>query len=255
MGCNGSLMSVDTSADTQNGLAWSTVMWKRVVSLLLIGLLLGTIYLAVVDVPQLSIFGLSMYARLSMVGLAVIIAIVLLRTSDIEAPKALGQPYRVQLSPDEIASARKDVSECYGQQRIDRFFRMLTDLPSHLVRVNEEAELEEQSLRVATRLNYQLSSEEKGGQPETLLVPLATPEKGTLIDDFSVVDGGGNTVTTLSQHVVRGLLAIAVETLFLLAHRESNRDAILSCAEPKLSADDREVLDELVKLVCHVGQT
>lgn len=134
-------------------------------------------------------------------------------------------PHMEQPTSNQIAQARADLIERYTETQIDHFFNVLTDLPSHLVRISEEAALEEGSLRVTTKLTYQYSSERlpqnKKAQLETLLIPLFTPEKGTLIDSLSVTGGSGDEVTTLSQYDMRGLLALILETFFRLAKKEA----------------------------------
>jgi hypothetical protein len=205
-------------------------------------------------------------------------------------------PHVEQPTSEQITQACADLVERYTEAQIDHFFDVLTDLPSHLVRISEEAELEEGSLRVTTKLTYQYSSERlsqnKKAQLETLLIPLFTPEKGTLIDNLRVIDGSGDEVTTLSQYDMRGLLALILETFFRLAKlakkeaptpggRESTGSMtstlvnaargrrswrqkhssvphkLLKKLAPgkfnKLLPCEKDVLDTLTRLVCHVG--
>ncbi|MGH8601852.1 MAG: hypothetical protein ACREXR_03445, partial [Gammaproteobacteria bacterium] len=124
---------------------------------------------------------------------------------------------------------------------------VLTDLPSHLVRISEEADLTEERLRVTTKLTYQYSSERlsqnEKTQLETLLIPLFTPEKGILIDNLSVIDGSGDEVTTLSQYDMRGLLAIILETFFRLAKKEF------------AAASDREPTEPMVSTLANTARS
>ncbi|MGH7926857.1 MAG: hypothetical protein ACREQV_03580 [Candidatus Binatia bacterium] len=215
---------------------------------------MATAYLAIIDIPHIP---LPFVIRMSGGVLAVVIAVIFLGVSNIESPRMLDPPNleQQQPPPEQIAQAREDVSRRYTKQQIDHFFYMLTDLPSHLVRVSEEAELEERNLRVTTKLTYQyLSQAIKKSQEEklkTLLIPLATPRKGTLIDGLRVIDSSGDEITTLSQYDTRGLLVLTLETLFRLAIKEGPTSSDLEPNE--LSTNEEDALDKLVEIVCHVG--
>jgi hypothetical protein len=234
------------------------VMWKRLAPPLLGGLSVVAALLAIIDIPQIA---LPLIARISIGALAVVAAAIYLRVHYVEAPKTLGRPHLEQPPAEQIAQAREDVSNRYTKQQIDQFFSMLTDLPSHLVRITEEVELEERSLRVATKLTYQYFSQGRLGKfqeedkdeegPKALLVPVVTPEKGTLIDSLRITDGSGDEITTLSQYDMRGLLALTLETLLRLAIKEESDPGIVG--QNELLMDEEGALEELIGLVCHVG--
>ncbi|MGH3633245.1 MAG: hypothetical protein ACRDTS_03930, partial [Mycobacterium sp.] len=82
--------------------------------------------------------------------------------------------------------------------------------------------------------------------PKVLLIPLARVEKGTLLDDFAVTDGLGNTVPTLPHNRIRGLLALALEGLVRTAIHDSK------LGSPTLHSPQQTseaIIRDLIKLI------
>jgi len=190
--------------------------------------------------------------RILLAGLVLLSLLVFTLFRSAVAPpvrSALGRPRAVVPQVDEIVEAWAEVIASYDERTLNLFARILFDLPTYVDRINEDATLEDAPLIVlSTRQQYVVRAGGSDEAPEMLLLPLVRPEKGTLLDTFSVTDAAGGSVATLSHNRVRGLLAYSLTALFRIAAIDSK------------NTDDRRtqeavnaVLAGLIMAVCAPG--
>jgi hypothetical protein len=161
-------------------------------------------------------------------------------TTDIQTPLPPERPKPLPPTNDEIALAYCNIVGTYDRQALKLFVNMMIDRPHYLERINEFVSLEDEvpRLQVATRQIFRVreSARSSGsgtprltlpGNDQVLLVPIALLEKGTLLDGFTVTDGAGDELPTLSYNQTRGLLAYVVHAIVDISpsdHEYVNRD-------------------------------
>jgi hypothetical protein len=127
----------------------------------------------------------------------------------------------------------------YHQDAILYFFRLLTDLPNFLARVDERAEVQSTGLRIETRLTFRLTR----GKSDTILVPILQIAKQSSVDGLEIVDAQNCAVPALSDHEVRGLIGIALDGIVACA-LEQSPDRDIDALFPRRS------IEELKRLIC-----
>lgn len=120
----------------------------------------------------------------------------------------------------------------YNTKVVGLFAKMLAS-SSYQLRVTERAELLGNSVRMSVSIDYAMTAIERqeltessplpvGGADSaiatdsTIAVPVLKVSKGTLLDHLDVTDNAGSSLSVLSQKEARGLVALALETLFYL---------------------------------------
>jgi hypothetical protein len=235
----------------------------RLVVLITSALLFPSLFIAVVDMPWTNpavhlIFG----------GVAVgsLVNIVLRRDKPDLRFVALGKPVPVPADRAEIEGAAKYVARTYDPYAIVCFVSLLLDLPRSLARVHDEVEPVGKLLRINTLLQYRLdvarrprtepataaaarANDAQGASKPPVLIPLITARKGLLFDLIVARSSSGAALPALSQWEARGLTALAVESLFLLARQETTGDV----GSNALNRADREIMTNVITAVCRVG--
>jgi hypothetical protein len=224
---------------------------------------------------------------LAVTVVALLVAFVLFAPS-VGSPQdtALGKPVPEATTREEIFEAYDEVTHSYSKETLSLLVRMLIDLPTYIVRISEEARIEESPLiLMTTRQYYEI---DKGGRryveivketsteqtdastparaaledgvpeepqapekPGLLLIPLLRPEKGVLIDSFCVTDSNGCDLPTLSHNRVRGLLVYTLEGLLKIAI-EAGGGTIGKTAE-EIRKECLPTLAKIVAAVCSAG--
>lgn len=189
----------------------------------------------------------------------------------------LGPPISVSPAKAEIDEAVNDVATNYSTDAIRFLLDMLLSFPAYLSRANEQVELNGRKLIVDTVLQYRLNpfdspaqqpAEADGDSPTTghtanqqvayrdpqnrgtVLVLLATAQRGLLFDGFHAEDADGRSLSILSQWEARALAAMTIRSLFYLARASSANPA----GGSDLSNDDRRIMDNVIEnAVCSVG--
>jgi hypothetical protein len=169
-------------------------------------------------------------ALAAIVLVLLVVGLFVLRTSDIEKPEeALSHPQPELPVEDDLFDAYTSLWDVYGETTLGLFVTMLVGPLKYLERINESAELQTDSprLRLATRQVFFLDPEDGAPRtlPETLLLPLVRLEKGTLMDNFHVYDEVHESISTLSNNRVRGLLIYALHSSAAIALKSAGKPA------------------------------
>ncbi len=243
-------------------------MFKRAAVLVLIGLLV------VIVGAALSSGALSrddMWANIARgvagAGSVVLLAWIVLATTDIRPPPGLGRPRPLSPTKGEIALAYYNVARIYDIYTLKLFVNMMVDRPHYLERIHETVSLDDEApqLRVSTRQVFRIrepelptqqdktasrpESNEAGvegtvsvGPSSVMLLPLVLLEKGTLLDEFGVVDSEGKDLPTLSYNQTRGLIAYVIHAIV----------DILPVSSDNTELDDTKikVVSNLVNAIC-----
>jgi hypothetical protein len=175
-------------------------------------------------------------------------ALLELRWSIIDTDLSPGPP-QPDIAVDDLVEQQKDIiaaiasiRQRYTPEAIGLFTRLLAS-SQYQVRVIERAELLGNSARMRVSTDYAITAAEKqalrqaaspnvadptgekdsianstdsDGWQGTIPVPLLKATKGTLLDNLEVTDHSDASLPTLSQQEARGLVLLAVETLFYL---------------------------------------
>lgn len=202
---------------------------------------------------------------------------------------ALGRPVPKAPTKEAVNKSRMSASSSYDGAVVNVFVEMLLDSRRYLMRINEDGVIDEAPrLCMTTRQVYDVGSVldsiskaeaslakqdetkretqqdqrtvedretrcaheiKEALQTQSLLMPLLTVEKGTLLDNFVVRDACGNTVPTIPQSSARGLIVRALEVLFEMMPIEV-KDAP---APAKFKARWKRVLAGLAVAICSPG--
>ncbi len=170
----------------------------------------------------------------------------------VKAPNgnAPGKPVARAATKDEVHVAFAEIRKAYDPKTIDFFVNALIDFKQHVVRINEDVIIEDgPSLRIKARQQYDVSGAESTDPGKSsLLVPLLRPEKGVLLDAFSVANAAGDEVPTLPYTRVRGLLAFSLMALFTMAEQELARSII-----DEAHKASQQTLGQLILAICGPG--
>lgn len=170
-----------------------------------------------------------------------------------------------EISPDDLVKQQQDIREAidlilqrYSPKVVGLFTKMLAS--SHYqVRVTEQAELLGNSVGIRVSIEYAMTNaerrdlEESEGSEQTsygiqsIPVPVLKASKGTLLDSFDVTSEAGSALPVLSQKESRGLVVMALETLFYLTFNRASADP----AEEKLQV---AALGALSRFVSQMGR-
>lgn len=224
----------------------------------------------------------GMAARLGLVVLAILILRrvhhqFVCRWDNGNADKSPGPPEPESLGTNksaqyrDIDAAMKMVREKYSAPAIGLFMQMLTG-SAYRTRVTERAELLGNSIRLRATVNHAVSARERkqlvDAKSTCLPVPLIKLTKGTLLDNFEVSSSASESLATLPQQEVRGLIALSLELLFVLtfeaphdvvAHEEKEAGGHEPVDEPApallpRSEEAEAALWSLRRLVCRIGR-
>lgn len=143
----------------------------------------------------------------------------------------------------------------YSQFTLVVFRRLLTN-KARLIRASEYAQPALDAISIAAMMDFVLTDDERDqlnelGE-ETILVPVMTPKKGTLLDNFEISDCSGSTVATLSQRETMGILAHVVSSMFRVTFFEPGAKSTKK-ATRALKKREREARTQILKLVCSRG--
>ncbi len=247
---------------------------KRLAFLAVTALLLLFLFVALVEFPWAN---LAVHIIFGFLAAGAGLALALLRETPNLKAMAPGAPVAESPSREEIQEAASYVARNYDPYAIACFINLLLDPPRSLARVHDEVEPSGRMLRVRTTLQYRIdlpqpahrpnySDEtgspehvgadprstaagggERGGRGATgVLIPLVTARKGLLFDLVSATDAKGETIPVLSQREVRGLTALAIESLFLLARQETGQHL----SSPALRKSDRDIMARVIVAIC-----
>jgi hypothetical protein len=185
--------------------------------------------------------------------------------------QALGNPQPESPDKIELEQAVTHVSSRYSPNAVRYLFWSIAGLDSHLTRVDERAEIERDTLRITTELTLSIDDkyrnsarvsgddcvQNNGSGIPTLLVPLIMTTKGRLLDGIQIRDASGTVLPSLSQYETRGLLAIIIYSLFLLARSQyGDEHGIDAIADPSadLNSDESTIMWGIItQYVCRVG--
>lgn len=173
-------------------------------------------------------------------------------------PESLGSDEAAQIR--DIANAISQVRAKYDPAAIGLFCGMLIGFGNgYRTRATQRAELLGTSLRISTTINHAISAAERHtlveGGSTCFPVPFLWLEKGQLLDNFEISGSGGNSLATLPQYEMRGLIAIALGTLFDLTFKREDQTAEASQAARSARSDEEHAaLWALRRLVCRIGR-
>ncbi|MGC4894664.1 hypothetical protein [Micromonospora sp. DT31] len=247
---------------------------KRLAFLAVTALLLIFLLLALVEFPWAN---LAVHIIFGALAVGAFVVLVLLRETPNLKAMAPGAPVAESPSREEIQEAASYVARNYDPYAIACFINLLLDPPRSLARVHDEVEPNGRMLRVRTTLQYRIDlprsvrrmgdtgatgagsaagpagtdpRSDEGPRSERgatgVLIPLVTARKGLLFDLVSATDAKGETISVLSQREVRGLTALAIESLFLLARQETAQRP----TSPVLRTSDRDIMARVIVAIC-----
>jgi hypothetical protein len=198
---------------------------------------------------------------------------------------ALGRPRPARASKEEIFEAYYEVTHSYTKDTLNLLVRMLFELPTYIVRISEQAKIDEAPvIHIITRQYYEVEksgkslaeepardipgnaagapsgtaerdatwvAESTASKPELLLIPLAQPEKGVLLDSFTVTDASGSQLPTLTQNRMRALIVYTLEGLLKTA---IGAGGVATDRNPKNAWQESLLaLAKMVTAVCSAG--
>ncbi|MFD1045658.1 hypothetical protein ACFQ1S_08805 [Kibdelosporangium lantanae] len=146
------------------------------------------------------------------------------------------QTVQVPMEVVDLGQAEDYVDTHYEPHVIQYFFKVFTQLPDYLTRVDEDVRMAGRTAQSTSHLLFRVA--EKMPVGGTLLAPIAWARKGRLFTDFRAFNHCGALVPTLSQWQVNGLIVVVVRTLFNRAVNNAS-----------LSVDDRLAVLRIVQLV------
>lgn len=241
---------------------------RRLIFFIATASLFPFVFVTLVELPWANV---AVHVIFGLLAVAALIVLVLVRERPDLDRIALGRPVAEPVSHEEIRDAAGYVARNYDPYAIACYINLLLDLPRSLARVHDEVEPVGRVLRVRTSLQYRIDiprpkapqqvhgagkppesgqageGESGGGSSgRQVLIPLITARKGLLFDLVSATDAKGEKIPVLSQWEVRGLTALAIESLFLLAHQETSQGKVPAV----LKLVDRLIMNRAIVAVC-----
>src|SRR4051794_27082038 len=156
-----------------------------------------------------------------------------------------------------LGTAEREVLDRGYQDAVFRLFRELLVAPDrYVVRVNENASVQEQNLRVDVRMHLSLPASyrddlSKPSGNNNVLVPLLTLRKDTVADGLDFLPVGGKPVDSWQQRETKGLLAHTVQEFFYAAY--TNGSTPSPTGLPPLDDTRERALAMVLELVGSTG--
>lgn len=193
----------------------STGAGKRLLSITVLTISILCFYGVVVDIPWLSLEDRIFIGIIFLVGM-----VWFFWHSDVRDPMStdLDHPASHDMTENELEQAIEDASKRYNTEAIEYFVRTFVDLREYLTRVHESATPDGHRLIVRTGQTF-IGRNSAKKELKSLLLPLIVTRKGVLIDELQITDSSGSQLPTLSQYETRGLLAITILSMLLIAKR------------------------------------
>jgi hypothetical protein len=218
------------------------VSWLRRFRAVLLAFGIGLLLTSFLRLGTMS--SLLAYLGISMVLLG---AILLFTPKDLTPPSSHFETEPLPMDIFDLARAETYIYDHYGTHTIDYFFKLCTQLPDYLTRVDEDVRMTGRTAQSTTHLIFRWVPPKRPKRADrnkdnvennALAVPIARVAKGGLFCDFRAFDQSGAMISTLPQWQVNGLVVAVVRNLFKRA-----------LGDGEVTIDDRFTVLRIVQII------